>query len=259
MVLVLGLITSIALSACGANVNLRVVVNRSGSGSVTLAVTVPKSTAAQVEDLKTGLPVNDLRAAGWVVDGPRAGPAGSTVVSASHTFSDPSELPDLMADIAGSGPETNRPFRLSVAEQPGFLQDSYTASGSVDLRCSLACFDDPKLATSVGYALGLPTSEVRQLLGNDPKKEITFQVEVLLPGQVTTTDAGARAGGSTLVWSPVLGQSTSVVATSKVVDNSRVRALAIAVAAGALIVVMTAFYLVWSGRRRKRRGGLRFR
>jgi hypothetical protein len=257
--LVLGLITSIALSACGANVNLRVVVNRSGSGSVTLAVTVPKSTAALVEDLKNGLPVGDLRAAGWVVDGPRAGPAGSTVVSASHTFSDPSEVPALVADIAGSGPAANRPFRLAVQEQPGFLQNSYSASGSVDLRCSLACFDDPKLATSVGYALGMPASEVRQLVGNDPKKEITFQVEVLLPGQVTTTDAGARAGGSTLVWSPVLGQSTSVVATSKVVDNARVRDLAIAVAAGALIVVMTAFYLVWSSRRRRRRGGFRFR
>jgi hypothetical protein len=256
---VAGLLASMVLSACGADVNLRVVVGRSGAGSVTLAVTVPRSTASQVEDLKNGLPVGDLAAAGWVVKGPEAGPAGTTVVSASHSFSNPSEVPALVADIAGSGPEASRPFRLAVEEQPGFLQNSYTASGSVDLRCSLACFDDPKLAASVGYALGMPTSEVRQLIGNDPGKEIIFRVEVLLPGQVTTTDASAKADGGTLVWSPVLGQATPVVASSKVVDTARVQALGIAIAVGALVVAVTAFYVVWSGRRRRRRGGLRFR
>ncbi len=256
--MVLGVVVSVALTACGANVNLQVAVNPSGAGTVTLAVTVPDSTAAQIEDLKNGLPVGDLRAAGWVVSGPRPGPAGTTVVSASHTFANHSEVPALVADIAGNGPEANRPFRLSVQVQPGFLQNSYTASGSVDLRCSLSCFDDPKLAASVGYALGMPASEVRQLVG-DPAKSISFRVEVVLPGQVTTTDAGARGDGGTLIWSPVLGQSTSVVASSKVVDTGRVRALAIAIAAGAFVVAVTAFYLVWSGRRRRRRGGLRFR
>jgi hypothetical protein len=224
-----------------------------------LAVTVPRSTAAQVEDLKNGLPVADLRAAGWVVDGPRAGPGGTTVVSASHSFSHPSQVPALVADMAGTGPEANRPFRLAVEERPGFLANSYTASGSVDLRCALACFDDPKLATNVGYALGLPASEARQLVGNDPGKELTFQVEVQLPGQVTTTDAGTRAGGATLVWTPVLGHATPLVAASKVVHTARVRDLAIAVAAGAFVVAMTAMYLVWSGWRRRRRGGFRFR
>jgi hypothetical protein len=253
-----GLLVSVVLSACGANVNLRVVVGRSGTGSVALTVAVPSSTAVQVEDLKNGLPVADLRAAGWVVTGPRSRPDGSTVVSARHTFSNLAEVPALVADIAGSGPEAKRPFRLAVNEQPGFLQNSYTASGRVDLQCSLSCFDDPKLAASVGYALGMPPSEVRQLVAH-PAKDIGFRVQVLLPGQVTTSDAGGTADDGTLVWSPVLGQATSVVASSKVVDTGRVRGLAIAVGAGAFIVVVTAFYVVWSGRRRRRRGGLRFR
>ena len=191
-------------------------------------------------------------------DGPVSGPGGTTVVSASHAFSNLSEVPALVADIAGNGPEAKRPFRLAVNEQPGFLQNSYTASGSVDLQCSLSCFDDPKLATSVGYALGMPPSEVRQLVA-DPAKDIDFRVEVVLPGQVTTSDAAGSGDGSTLVWSPVLGQATPVVASSKVVDTGRVRSLAIAIGAGAFIVVATAIYVVWSGRRRRRRGGLRFR
>jgi hypothetical protein len=259
-----GFVVCVALSACGANVNLRVDVNRSGAGLVTLAVTFPRSTVAQVEDLKNGLPVSDLRAAGWVVDGPHAGPAGTTVVSATHTFSNLSQVPALVADVAGSGPEANRPFRLAVNEQTSFLENSYTASGSIDLQCSLACFDDPKLAASVGYALGVPPSEVRQLV-TDPAKEIDFQVEVVLPGEVTTSDASAEASAGALVWSPVLGKSTTVVASSKVVDKGRVQALGIAIGAGAVVVVLTALYVLWSGRRRhrgqrrRRRGGLSFR
>jgi hypothetical protein len=261
-----GVAISVALSACGANVNLRVDVNRSGAGSVTLAVSFPSSTAAQVEDLKNGLPVSDLRATGWVVDGPHVGPAGSIVVSATHAFSNLSQVPALVADVAGSGPESGRPFRLAVNEQPGFLDNSYTASGSVDLQCSLACFDDPKLAASVGYALGIPPSQVRQLVA-DPAKEIGFRVEVVLPGQVTTSDASAEASTGALIWSPVLGHATPVTASSQVVDRGRVKALGIAVGAGAIVVVVTALYVVWSGRRghggrrrrHRRRGGLSFR
>ena len=179
--------------------------------------TVPKGTAALVEDLKGGLPVGDLRRriGWWTVPG-----AGRR---AARRQRQPYVLQPVGAASPGGGHRrqrawANRPFRLAVEEQAGFLQKSYTATGSVDLRCSLACFDDPKLATSVGYPLGLPASEVRQLVGSHPKQEITFQVRSASPGPVTTTDAAAGREGM-LVWSPVLGHSTSVVATSKVVDT----------------------------------------
>jgi hypothetical protein len=255
------LVASVVLGACGADVNVRVVVGSSGAGSVTVAVTFPRGTASQVEDLKNGLPVADLRSAGWVVDGPRPGPEGGTVVSASHSFSSLSQVPALMADIAGSGPEAGRPFRLTVNEVPGFLQDNYTASGTVDLRCSLSCFADAKLAASVGYALGLPPSQVRQLV-TSPAKEIAFRFEVVLPGQVTASNAGLTADSGSLTWSPVLGRATPVTASSKVVDKGRVEGLGIAVGAGAFVVAVTAACVVWSGRRYRRRryrGGLRFR
>jgi hypothetical protein len=248
---VVGLVASAALSACGTTVNLRVDVDRNGAGSVTLLVSFPKTTAAEIEDLKAGLPVSDLRAAGWVVDGPRSGPAGSTVVSASHTFSDLSQVPALVADVAGSGAESHRPFRLEVSELPSFLQDRFVATGDVDLRCSLSCFNDPLLAKNVGYALGVPQAEVRQLLGVDPAKDIAFRVEVLLPGKVTSSNAVGRSGASSLIWVPVLGNATSLQASSKNVDVPRVRALYAAVNAGALVVLTTAAYLM--SRRRRRR------
>ena len=88
------------------------------------------------------------------------------------------------------------------------LQDHYLASGTVDLRCWLSCFDDPGLAASVGYPLGLSPAEVHRLFGAHPGDELTFGFEVLLPGTVTSSDASGHAGGSGLVWSPVLGKTT---------------------------------------------------
>jgi hypothetical protein len=247
------------ISGCGAAVNLRVSVGRSGSGSVSLVVSFPAATAAELEDLKAGLPVADIRAAGWVVAGPKPGPEGSTVVSASHTFSNLSQVPALVADVAGSGPERSRPFRLSVTALPGLLQDHYLASGTVDLRCWLSCFNDPRLAASVGYPLGLSPAEVHRLFGARPGDELTFGFEVLLPGTVTSSDSsghgGGHAGESDLVWSPVLGKTTTIFASSKTENTAVVYELGAAVAAGALIVVVTAVSVLW---RRRRRRGLNF-
>jgi hypothetical protein len=255
----LALAVALLISGCGATVNLRVSVARSGSGSVVLLVSFPAATAAQLEDLNAGLPVADLRAAGWVVEGPQPGPEGSTVVSASHTFSNLSQVPALVADVAGSGPERSRPFRLTVSELPGLLQDHYLASGTVDLRCWLSCFNDPRLAASVGYPLGLSPAEVHRLLGAHPGDELTFGFEVLLPGTVTSSDASGHAGASDLVWSPVLGKTTTIFASSKTENIPLIRALAAAIGAGALVVMFTASYLLWRGRRRRGRPGRRKR
>jgi hypothetical protein len=246
---------AVLVSGCGATVNLRVVVGRSGSGTVTLVVDFPKSTAAQLEDLRAGLPVADLRAAGWVVEGPKPGPNGGTVVGASHSFADLAQIPALVADVAGSGPEKSRPFRLAVTKLPGLLQDHYTATGVVDLRCWLSCFDDPLLAASVGYPLGLSPAEVHRLVGLHPGDEIKFSFEVHLPGTVTFSDASARAGGGGLFWSPALGAATTLAASSETENVALVHALAAAIGAGALVVLLTASYLLWRRRRRRRRFG----
>ena len=251
----LALALAVLISGCGATVNLRVVIGRSGSGSVALAVNFPKATAAQLEDLTAGLPVADLRASGWVVEGPKPGPDGSTVVAASHTFATLAQIPALVADVAGSGPEKSRPFRLAVTKLPGLLQDHYTATGIVDLRCWLSCFNDPRLAASVGYPLGLSPAEVHRLFGAHPGDELKFGFEVLLPGTVPSSDASRRGAGGALVWSPLLGKATSVAVSSETENVAVVRALAAAIGAGALVVLFTASYLLWRRRKRRRRVG----
>ena len=182
---------AVLVSACGADIDMNVQVTASGRGSVTLALTVPKTTAAGIEDLRVGLPVADLRRAGWLIDGPRSGPTGSIVVSATHGFSSLSQVTALVGDIAGTGPARGRPFRLTISEQKGTLRDRYVVSGTANLSCSMSCFDDSHLAATVGYPLGLSPTELGKLLGRHPAADFSFRFKVSLPGRTTASDAAA--------------------------------------------------------------------
>jgi hypothetical protein len=235
-----------------------------GSGSVTVTLDLPKEVAAEAEADKVGFVTGDLRLAGWVVKGPVPGPGGGVALSAAHSFSSLTEASRLVADIAGTGAAAARPFRLLVSEARGALADRYRASGAIDLRCGLACFDDPRLARSVGYPLGLPPQALHALLGVAGAKVASFRFVLQLPGrllagsaasEVTVKAVGRRSGrpGATLEWSASLGSETTIGAATRVVDLPLLRDLVTAVSAGALVVLATAASLLV---RRKRLRGL---
>ncbi|HTV11853.1 MAG TPA: hypothetical protein VME20_08310 [Acidimicrobiales bacterium] len=241
------------MSGCGASVAVRVVVARHGSGSVNVVLTLPRATAAGTQDLRAGLPLGDARSAGWVVTGPSPGPGGSSVLRATHQFTALAQVPDLLADIAGSGPAADRPFRLSVSEGHGLLEDSFAARGVVDLTCSLSCFDDPRLARNLGYPLGLPLSQLTNLTGGGLEQAITFSFQLSLPGSTQRSNA-TQETKSVLTWAPRLGSSTPVEATSQAVNVGFVRDVLIAVSAGAVLVAATAAWLLARRRRLEAEG-----
>jgi hypothetical protein len=222
---------------------------------VTVVVQLPPGTANAIEDLQAGLPVADLRRAGWAVVGPRAGASGTTVVSATHDFSALSQLPTLVADVAGSGAEAGRPFRLSVTEKKGALEDTFRAAGTIDLRCGLSCFDDPALAARVGYPLGLPAPEISKLFGKSPAGALTFRFRLLLPGRRTSPGLRAAGGSSVLALAPPLGAMTPLAAGTESVNVGFLQLLTGLVIAGALVVLFTAGWLLQRRRRGRRAGG----
>ncbi len=247
------LLLALTLTACGARVDVGVDVTKTGSGSVRVAVQLAPGTAGALEDLQTGVPVADLRRAGWAVDGPHAGASGTTVVSATHGFSTLAQLPTLMADIAGSGAEGGRPFRLTVTEQKGALRDTFQATGAVDLRCALSCFADPALAARVGYALGVPPAQINKLLGKNPAQVVPFSFRLSLPGRRTSSDLRELGESSVLALAPSLGEATAVVASTESVNVVFLQRLVAAVSAGALVVLFTAAWLLLRRRRARRR------
>jgi hypothetical protein len=225
-----------------------------GSGSVTVTLDLPREVAAEAEADKVGFVTGDLRQAGWVVKGPVPGPGGGVALSAAHSFSSLTEASRLVADIAGTG-AAPAPFRLLVSEARGALADRYRASGAIGLRCGLACFDDPRLARSVGYPLGLPPPALHALLGTAGAKVASFRFVLQLPGKLSAASAarpvtvkavGRRSGrpGATLEWSASLGSETTIGAATRVVDLPLLRDLVAAVSAGALVVLATAASLL---------------
>jgi hypothetical protein len=161
-----------------------------------------------------------------------------------------------MADIAGSGAEAQRPFRLSVTEHKGALADTFRAVGTIDLRCDLSCFDDPAMAARVGYPLGLPSADLRRLLANGPGGGLTFRFQLSLPGRRTSSAMRAAGVSSVLAVAPALGVSTPLVAGTRSVNGGFLRLLAGAIVAGALVVLCT---VAWLLRRRRRRRASRAR
>ena len=123
-----------ALTGC--RVQTQVVIDQapSGRGVVTVSVSLDRSALAAIGGtpaLAAQLQTADLRAAGWTVTGPGAGPGSTTVVSASHSYATPAQASALVADLAGSGPDGERGVRSKSLCRSGM------GSGATR-RCCLA-------------------------------------------------------------------------------------------------------------------------
>lgn len=240
----------LCLSGCGAVVTVAIAVGRSGSGRVSVSVVFDQAATAELHELETGLSLSDLRAAGWSVSGPSPLADGGTTITASHGFTALAQIPVLMADIAGSGPPPQRPFRLSVSEKTGTFHDTFSATGAVDLSCSLACFDDPHLAKNVGYPLGLSLAQLKRLLGPDPATTLSFKLQLRMPGAVAASNTQDRGPLGALVWHAPLGSDTRLSADSRTTNEGALRSVE---GASVLVVLLLASALIVVGARRRRR------
>jgi hypothetical protein len=245
--MLLGLVVVVVFAAAGCSVNTEVDVDTSanGSGSVNVTVTLDHAAAEAVGDINSQLQISDLTAAGWGVTGPVAGPNGSTVLEATHSFSNPAEASTLVAEIAGSGPAGSRPFQFSVVNTKSFWKTRTALSGTVDLRCDLACFGDSGLTKQLGFSTGVDPGSVAS-----QQKDFTFGFSVHLAGTVGSSNASVRSG-SELRWTPKLGQRTVLLATTSTTNETHV--IGALVVAGLVVVLIVIAIVSLSLRRRRRR------
>ena len=246
-------VVSLAVSGCQVGTRVAVDETSSGRGVVAVTVTLDASAldavggraalAAQLQDA-------DLRSAGWSVTGPVTGPRGTAVVSASHPFADPAQASALVGEIAGTGADSSRPFRLLLTDHRSFWRTERTLTGTVDLTCGLACFGDSGLTRSVGNPTGVAPGPLSA--GEPPGQVFTFAVGARLPGSVVTTNGSSQLDG-TVQWTPRLGQVLQLSAVTRAWNGTRI----VAASAAAGVVALTALGLLgyrWRHRRRKRRG-----
>jgi hypothetical protein len=238
------LVALLAWVATGCQVKLAagVDVARNGSGRVTAGVGLDADALKQVGDLSSALRVDDLRQAGWEVQGPRKEGDGLTWVRASKPFADPAAAAATMAELGGpDGPF--RDFRLVRTRT--LLRSRTTFTGVLDLSHGLSGLADPDLVAKVGDVdLGLDLDGLRRRFGDDLNTSVQVEVGAGLPGKVTT-NAPHRDGGRA-VWSPELGQTVQLRATSSAFRiDPRLPA-----AGGGVLVLLVAAVVVARRRRR---------
>lgn len=234
-----------ATTACQVTLAAGVDVERDGSGRVTAGLGLDADAVKEVGDPATALRVDDLRQAGWQVDGPRQEDDGLTWIRASKPFADPEQAGVILAEL--SGPDG--PFRdFRIVRTESLLRSRTTFSGTVDLSGGLTGLSDPDLATALGDVdLGLDLEGLQGRFGEALARTVTVQVTAGLPGEVTT-NAPAREGGRAL-WTPELGQTVTMEAASEAFRVDPV----VPAAAGAVVVVLAVLLVAVVRRRRRRR------
>ena len=228
-----------AASACQVSLTAGVDVNRDGTGRVVAGVGLDDAAVREVGDLATALRLDDVRSAGWQVDAPRKEGDGLTWLRASKPFSDPEQVPAILAELNGPG----GPFRdFTVTRTRSLTRSKVTVTGTVDLAAGLPGLADPELTAALGDVdLGLDPDGLRTRFGD----RLKVQATVGLPGEITT-NAPARDGGRAL-WAPDLGQTVLLEASSSAfrVDPR------LPIAAGTALLVAVALLAVLLRRRRR--------
>lgn len=229
-----------AASACQVTLTAGVDVARNGTGRVTAGLGLDADALKEVGDPATALRLDDVRQAGWQVDGPRKEEDGLTWFRASKPFAEPEQVPAILAEL--NGPDG--PFRDFRVERTKSLTKSRTSfTGTVDLAGGLTGLSDPELNTALDDVdLGLDVEGLRRRFGD----QLRVQVLAGLPGDVTTnapTREGARA-----LWAPKPGETIQLQASSEAL---RVDPL-IPITAGAALLTAVVLLVVLARRRRRR-------
>ncbi len=226
---------AVLLASCRTDAVVNVVVDDSGSGTVTLAVTLDDEVITRLGDPATALELDDVRQAGWTVMGPTA-VVGGTTVSASKPFANPQEFAAVMAELGG---DTGVLRDFVYRRDRSFGQTTYRIEGTIDLSGGIESFGDDALATALGSPVGWSTAELEAELGGPANEAFSLTVRADLPGDLSAS--GATVDNGVASWSPQLGES-EVTVRAEGRDHDRSPALlaglALAAAASAVVVVV---------------------
>lgn len=209
--LVLVVLLGWAATGCQVKLAAGVDVARNGSGRVSAGLGLDAAALKEVGDPATALRVDDLRQAGWEVQGPHKEDDGLTWVRASKPFADPAGAAATMAELSGPG----GPFRdFRLVRTRSLLRSRTTFTGMLDLAGGLSGLSDADLAARLGDVdPGVDLDGLRKRFGDDVARTVQVEVAAGLPGKVTT-NAPRRQGGRA-VWAPELGQTVQLQASSQ--------------------------------------------
>ena len=188
MLLALGL--ALLLAACRVDTAAQVEVDEDGSGTVTVVFNADAVAVARVPELAGGLRLDDVRAAGWAVEGPLFRADGGVQVRAVKRFESAGQLPQLLEEVAGK----DVIFTDVVLEQTrSFAETSYQFRATIDPTPPLDVFSDGALAQIFeGQPFGRPLQDLIAQAGT-PEDSLGFEFSLTLLDSEESFSASAAA------------------------------------------------------------------
>lgn len=231
----------VGLGGCQVSTAIGVDARADGSGVVRATITLDRDAAAQVGDFASRLRVDDLKEAGWRIDGPTATDEGGSEVRASKPFATASEATAVVEELSGA----DGPFRaFRVTRSRSFAKTRLEFRGDVDLRRGLGSYSDDELRKRLGSDLGFDPAELQARLGRALSRVFPVKVVTRLPGSIES-NAPVKAGNGAQ-WSPTLGEEVTLTASA---EQWNVRNL---VAAGLAVAFALALAVLLLARRLRR-------
>jgi hypothetical protein len=244
---VLIVIAVMLLAACRVDTTVDISMRADGSGRITLTASADTDVVEQAPGLEDDLRFDDAEAAGWIVTGPTATPAGLRVELA-HPFANPQEATALLQSINGSGGPLHG---VALSRSLDISGTKVTLVGSLRID-GLAAFADPDVLAAIGAT---PYAEEVVASTQGPSQAVGVTISASLPGKITSA-TGTIKGGS-VSWIVPLDGSQLDLATSAVDDHSTAKIWGIAsnVALIGLVVwcVLAAAFIAWVAGQRKKR------
>ncbi|MFL6203753.1 MAG: hypothetical protein ACJ739_00230 [Acidimicrobiales bacterium] len=185
----------VLLGGCRLQLDVNVQVAEDGSGSVEVVVAVDRDGIDRIGgDLGAVLATDDLRDAGWRIEGPDEEPDGFTRVRFRKGFDDAEQADAIFEEIAGQ----DGPFQdFAVSRSSSLARTEWGFRGRVDFSGGIEAFSDDQLAAVLdGEPLGQSVDEIEEQLGEALSRIIQVRVGVRLPGDVSSNATTKAENGA---------------------------------------------------------------
>ncbi len=202
---------AVLAAACRVDTAVQVAVNDDGSGVVTVVFTADADAVARVPELAEGLRLDDVRDAGWAVNGPISHSDGGVEIRAVKAYASSSQLPVVLAEVAGEGVI----FSDLILEQTrSFAESAYEFSLVIDPTPPVEAFSDNALAAIFdGQPFGRPLEDLIAEAGR-PRDSLGLQFSLRLLDSdgafsATTGPDPATEGGPVLAEPEIEGSTAT--------------------------------------------------
>lgn len=234
-------VCAFVLASCRVDIAVDLTMEPDGTGEIAVVVTADAALVAEVPDIADELALDDVTAAGWVVEGPAPTPDGGLTITLTHGFTSDQDATNLLNSL---GP----PFtQMTVSRSTSGDETSTRLDGLLGLSDGFASFADDDLIAAVG---SLPFGDRIEASGATPTSALGATIRADLPGEVDAEQTtGTQLGDGTLEWVvPMDGTILDWRAVAvQAPDDDRWWARPLSIGALVLLVAWVAFMTVFIG------------